>query len=329
MSGGSLSPIRRHAQTLPPDQFSLILIGTVIVASLLPVTGTALDVAGTISNAAIFVLFFFHGLRLSHASVWAGMKQWRLQLTVLAFGFGVMPLAGLSLATLLPAMLSPQLWLGVLFLCALPSTVQSAIAYSSLAKGNVAASLIAAALSNLLGVILTPLIVTLLLSVSGAAVGLGAVVKIATLLLLPFILGQVAQKWLAPWAERHKVWVGRMDKVTIVLAVYTAFSAAMAEAIWSRVSIGQLAIVTVVLILLLTFALGATWVIGGALGWPREDRITLLFSGSQKTLATGAPMARILFPGPDAGLIIIPLMIYHQMQLIISAWIATRLNRAT
>ncbi len=314
---------------LIPDAFIIILLGVVILAALVPATGAALEGVSILSNAAIFALFFFHGLRLSHAAVWSGLKQWRLQLVILGFGFGVMPLAGLFIATIIPTVLGSGLWIGVLFLCALPSTVQSAIAYSSLGRGNVAASLIAAALSNLLGVVLTPIIVALLLTVSGAEVGLSAIVKIATLLLLPFVLGQVMQHWLKAWAERHKAWISRMDKLTIVLAVYAAFSAAVADGIWERLSVVQLLILLMVVGLLLAFAMTATWALGGALGFLREDRITLLFSGSHKTLATGAPMARILFPGPEAGLIIIPLMLYHQLQLIVSAWLAAKLSRAT
>ena len=314
---------------LIPDPFIIILLGVVVFAALLPAKGIALDGVGILSNAAIFALFFFHGLRLSHSAVWSGLKHWRLQIIILGFGFCVMPLAGLALATIMPSVLEPGLWIGVLFLCALPSTVQSAIAYSSLARGNVAASLIAAALSNLLGVVLTPLIVSLLLTVSGAEVGVSAIIKIATLLLLPFVLGQVIQHWLKAWAERHKAWISRMDKLTIMLAVYAAFSAAVADGIWERLSLAQLLILLLIVSLLLAFAMAATWVLGGAFGFAHEDRITLLFSGSHKTLATGAPMARILFPGPEAGLIIIPLMLYHQLQLIVSAWLAVKLNRAT
>jgi solute carrier family 10 (sodium/bile acid cotransporter), member 7 len=314
---------------LIPDPFILILFGVILFATFLPARGQALDGVGMLSNAAIFALFFFHGLRLSHASVWAGMKEWRLQLTILGFGFVVMPLAGLMLATLMPTLLSQTLWTGILFLCALPSTVQSAIAYSSLAKGNVAAALIAAALSNLVGVVLTPLIMALMLHISGAEVGFGAVLKIAGLLLFPFLLGQAAQRWLGHWAQRHKAWIGRLDKVTIALAVYTAFSAAIIEGVWERLSGTDIGALLIVVTVLLGFACLATWALGRSLGMARADRITLLFSGSHKTLATGAPMARILFPGAEAGLIIIPLMIYHQMQLIISAWLAARLARAT
>lgn len=314
---------------LIPDRFILILIAVIILASILPARGGALVIMSHISNAAIFTLFFFHGLRLSSRAVWDGVRHWRLQLSVLLFGFVAMPVTGLLLWRAMPDLLTPGLWIGVLFLCALPSTVQAAISSSSMAGGNVAASVVAAAISNLAGVVITPVAVALLAQASGGDVGLGAIGKTATLLLLPFILGQIARHWLAPWAERQRQWIGRMDRTTIVLAVYTAFSAAVIEGLWHRLDLFQFGALLVIILLLLGFAMAATWRLGGMMGFAQEDRITLLFSGSHKTLATGAPMARILFPGAEAGLIIIPLMLYHQLQLLISAWIAVRLNRSS
>jgi solute carrier family 10 (sodium/bile acid cotransporter), member 7 len=330
-----LSSARQSAITramlsrLIPDRFILLLLGVIALASFLPAQGSALSTVSTVSNIAIFSLFFFHGLRLSREAVWAGIKHWRLQLAIVAFTYAALPLAGLSLSLLMPALLSPGLWIGVLFLCALPSTVQAAISSSSMAGGNVAASVVAAALSNIAGVILTPLIVAGIASVSGTDVGLGSIGKIAGLLLLPFILGQIAHGWFGAWAERHKLWIGRMDRLTIILAVYVAFSAAVVDGLWQRLTLSEFGPLLLIVCGLLAFAFAATWWIGGALSFAREDRITLLYSGSHKTLATGAPMARILFPGAEAGLIIIPLMLYHQLQLIISPWTATRLTRST
>lgn len=314
---------------LVPDRFILMLLGVIIAASLLPAQGTTLSTVSALSNIAIFSLFFFHGLRLSREAVWAGIRHWRLQIAIIVVTFAVLPLAGLALSQLLPTLLTPGLWLGVLFLCALPSTVQAAISSSSMAGGNIAASVVAAALSNILGVILTPLIVAAVASASGVGVGLGPVGKIAGLLLLPFVLGQIAHGCYGAWAERHKRWIGRMDRLTIMLAVYVAFSAAVVDGLWHRLSGMQLGLLLFIITALLGFAFVASWWLGGMLGFAREDRITLLYSGAHKTLATGAPMARILFPGSEAGLIIIPLMLYHQLQLIISAWIAARLRRPT
>ncbi len=314
---------------LIPDTFVLVLMGVVLVALMIPANGRALDAIAVVSNTAIFSLFFFHGLKLAQDAVWAGIRHWRLQLAVLVCTFGAMPLFGLGASSLLGNWLSPELWLGVLFLCVLPSTVQSAIAYSSMAGGNVAASLVAAATSNLLGVVLTPLLFTAMVSIGGDGIGLASVGKVALLLLLPFGLGQVARRWLANWAERHRAWIGRMDRLTIVLAVYVAFSAATNEGVWSQLSAAEMLALLGVVTLLLALAFWGCWMLGGWMGLSRADRITLFYSGSHKSLATGAPMARILFPAAQAGLIIIPLMLYHQLQLIVSAWLAGRFNRST
>lgn len=312
---------------LIPDKFILLLLATIGLATLLPAQGRGLALVSTIANIAIFSLFFFHGLRLAHEAVWAGLKHWRLQLAVLGFVFGVMPLMGLGASVLVSDFLSPSIWMGVLFLCVLPSTVQSAIAYSSVAGGNVAASVIAAAMSNLAGVVLTPLLFAALAQIGGAESDLSTIGRIAGLLLLPFVLGQIARHWLATWAERNRGWIGRLDKLTIVITVYVAFSAAVTEGLWSQLNGEEMLRLLAFVTVLLGFAMGGSWLLGGALGFSRDDRITLLFSGAHKSLATGAPMARILFPAAQAGMIVIPLMIYHQLQLMVSAWIAARLSR--
>jgi solute carrier family 10 (sodium/bile acid cotransporter), member 7 len=305
---------------LIPDQFILILLATIALASFVPAQGMGLDVAKHLSNVAIFSLFFFHGLRLAHQAVWDGLKHWRLQ-------FAVLPLLGLAFATVGGEWISPQLWLGVLFLCVLPSTVQAAIASSSMAGGNVAASVIAAALSNLAGVILTPLLFALLARIGGTSVDLSTVGRIAQLLLLPFILGQFAQRWLFAWAARHKTWIGRLDRTTIVITVFVTFSIATNEGLWQKLSLPELGRLLVLIIVLLALALALAWAIGRLLGFDHADRATLLFSGAHKSLATGAPMATILFPAAQAGMIVIPLMLYHQLQLMISAVLAARLGK--
>lgn len=312
---------------LIPDKFILLLLATIGLATLIPARGSGLTIVSAISNIAIFSLFFFHGLRLAHEAVWAGLKHWRLQLAVLGFVFGAMPLLGLGASAVIDDAISPSLWVGVLFLCALPSTVQSAIAYSSVAGGNVAASVIAAAMSNLAGVVMTPLVFAALAQVGGAEADLSTIGRIAALLLLPFALGQIARRWLAAWAERNRGWIGKLDKLTIVITVYVAFSAAVTDGLWGRLDGAEMLRLFAFTCLLLAAAMGGAWALGGALGLAREDRITLLFSGSHKSLATGAPMARILFPAAQAGMIVIPLMIYHQLQLMVSAWIAARLSR--
>jgi solute carrier family 10 (sodium/bile acid cotransporter), member 7 len=310
-----------------PDRFILILLATILVATLLPARGAWLVIAGHVSNAAIFSLFFFHGLRLERSAVWAGLMHWRLQLAILGCTFVLLPLFALAFKGAIPQALPPELWAGIFFLSALPSTVQAAIASTSMAKGNVAASVVAAAISNLSAVVLTPLILAAMLSIGAGGTDFSAIGRIAALLLLPFALGQIARAWLANWAERNRAWIGRLDRLTIVLAIYVAFSAAVNEGLWGRLSGATLLVLTGVAIAMLALAFAASWGAGAVIGLAREDRVSLFFAGAHKSLATGAPMARILFPAATAGLIVIPLMIYHQLQLMVSAWIAARWSR--
>lgn len=312
---------------LIPDRFILILIATLVIATLLPATGALLDAIGWASNAAIFALFFLHGARLSRQAVVDGARRWRLLVAVLGFGYGAMPLAMLAVSHALSGRFAPELLVGLVFLGVLPTTVQSSIAYASIARGNVATAVIASAVSNLCGVIATPLLFAVLASAAFGHVSLGGIGKIATLLLLPFALGQGLRQWVLPTITRYSGVAGMMDKLTIVLAVFVAFSSAATQGVWQRIDAGALVALAVVVAGLLVTAFAAAWALGGALGLDRGDRATLLFSGAHKSLATGAPLARILFPPAAAGAAILPLLLYHQLQLMLSAVIAARLAR--
>lgn len=315
-------------RSLVPDSFVLMLVGAIVIATIIPVGAGVLRIAGIISTAAIVLLFFFHGLRLSREAVVAGLLRWRLHLAILGFGYLLFPLGGLALMPLSEAWLSPMLVLGLLFLGVLPTTVQSSIAYTSIARGNVAAAVVAAAASNIAGVVLTPLLFAAFAEVGGGEIDLSSIMKIATMLLLPFTLGQIARIWLAAWIERWRSVTARLDRLTIVLAVYVAFAQAAQGGLWQQIGGTELAILGGLVILLMLIVFAAAWGFGRALGFDRGDRTTLLFCGGQKSLATGAPMARVLFPGPEAAAMLLPLILYHQCQLIFSAIIAPRLAKA-
>jgi sodium/bile acid cotransporter 7 len=311
-----------------PDRFVLMLLLTVAVAAVLPVTGQAAVYAGYGVSVAIFLLFFLHGLRLPRAEVIVAMKNWRLQGLIFAFTFAFMPLLGLA-ASQAPAGLLPHgLVIGLLFLGILPSTVQSAISYSSLAGGNIAASVMASALLNLAGIIMTPLLVALLIGADGgAAISSDTVIKILSILLLPFALGQIVQAWLGAWAQRNKSLLTLLDRSSIAIAVYVAFSSAVAGGKMQTLGWSVLAVLCAIILLMLVLSMLAAWGLGGLLGLPRADRISLLFAGSHKSIATGAPLAAILFAGPQAGIVILPALIYHQLQLVLSAPLASRLAK--
>ncbi|HEY0014377.1 MAG TPA: bile acid:sodium symporter family protein [Allosphingosinicella sp.] len=312
---------------LLPDRFILWLLAAAAFGVLLPVRGSAASTVDAFTLAAIFALFFLHGVRLPREALKAGVTDWRLHAAILALTFAAFPAAALLLSKVAPGLLSGGLWLGFLFLSALPSTVQSSIAYTSMARGNVAGAVAAAAFSNLAGVFLTPLLVVFMVGAEGASVSAGGVLRIVLLLFAPFLIGHALRPWLRAPVEARPGLTRTVDKGTILLAVYGAFSAATAGGIWSSVPPAELAILVALCLLLLAIVLGAAWGLGSA--FPRESRAAILFCGSVKSLASGAPMARILFPGAAAGLVILPIMIFHSAQLIVCAWIAARLGANT
>jgi sodium/bile acid cotransporter 7 len=256
------------------------------------------------------------------------MKNWRLQGLIFTFTFAFMPLLGLAASQAPGGLLPHGLVIGLLFLGILPSTVQSAISYSSLAGGNIAASVMASALLNLAGIVMTPLLVALLIGADGgAAISSDTVIKILSILLLPFALGQIVQAWLGAWAQRNKSLLTLLDRSSIAIAVYVAFSSAVAGGKMQTLGWSVLAVLCAIILLMLVLSMLAAWGLGGLLGLPRADRISLLFAGSHKSIATGAPLAAILFAGPQAGIVILPALIYHQLQLVLSAPLASRLAK--
>jgi sodium/bile acid cotransporter 7 len=283
-------------------------------------------VSSDASTIAIGLLFFLYGARLSTADALAGLRHWRLHGTVLLATFVLFPLLGLAVQLLPAAVLPGQLAVGVLFLCCLPSTVQSSIAFTSVAKGNVPAAICAASLSNLVGIVITPLLIGLLMSTRGGISG-QAVLAIAAQLLAPFLLGQLLRRWIGGWITRYRAMLSLVDRGSILLVVYTAFSDGMRAGIWHQLS--GVALVSVVLVnaALLAAVLAVTSVVPRWLGFDAGDRITILFCGSKKSLASGLPMASVLFAGHGVGLLVLPLMLFHQLQLMVCAWLAGRYAR--
>ncbi len=313
---------------LIPDRFVLLLFCAVLLGWLLPVSGVGLPVAQNVSFVGIFALFFLHGLKLPREEVRRAAKGWRLQAAMLVFTFAVMPLAGLAVAKVAAIWLPPLLVAGLIYCAILPSTVQSAISYASLGKGNVAASVVGAAVSNIFGIVATPALFALLLGgVTGSGIGGDVVLKIMTLLVLPFALGQVAQRWLGAWAAREKRLLSFFDRGVIVLAVYVAFSSAVSSGALAQIKGMDLVELLLAGSALLAFAFGAAWLTGRVMKLDKADRVSLLFAGAHKSLATGAPMAALLFPPEIAGVMILPAIFYHQLQLIASAPLAGWLAR--
>ncbi|GGQ84463.1 bile acid:sodium symporter [Streptomyces asoensis] len=307
---------------MPVDPYILLLLGTVGLAALFPARGTAADVASGASTAAIAFLFFLYGARLSTREALDGLKHWRLHLTVLGCTFLVFPLLGLAARGLVPVLLTQPLYQGLLFLTLVPSTVQSSIAFTSIARGNVPAAICAGSFSSLVGIVVTPLLAAALLG-SGGGFSADSLVEIVLQLLVPFLAGQVLRRWIGGFVTRHKKVLGLVDRGSILLVVYTAFSEGMVQGTWHQVSAVRLGGLLVVEAVLLAVMLTLTWYGGKALRFGREDRIAIQFAGSKKSLASGLPMASVLF-GAHASLAVLPLMLFHQMQLMVCAVIARR-----
>ncbi|WP_051971692.1 bile acid:sodium symporter family protein [Massilia sp. 9096] len=315
---------------LAPDRFTMYLLGTVLLASLLPCRGGVAIALGHITTFAIGLLFFLHGAKLSREALVSGLTHWRLHLLVLASTFAMFPLLGLLLKPLATPLVGPQLYLGVLFLCTLPSTVQSSIAFTSMARGNVAAAVCSASASNFFGIFLTPLLVsTIVVHGSGAGGGssLDAIMTIVEQLLLPFLAGQFLRPWIGAWVDKHKPMLKIVDQGSILLVVYTAFSESVNEGLWHQLAPSALVGLVVLNCVLLAIALCVATFVSRRLGFSREDEITIVFCGSKKSLASGVPMAKVLFAPGALGMIILPLMLFHQIQLMVCAVLAQRWSR--
>jgi solute carrier family 10 (sodium/bile acid cotransporter), member 7 len=308
-----------------PDNFTIALLAVIFAASVIPCQGESAYVFDVITTAAIALLFFFHGAKLSREAVIAGATHWRLHLIVLACTFVMFPLLGLALQPVLQPLVTPQLYLGILFLCVLPSTVQSSIAFTAMARGNVPAAICSASASNLIGIFLTPALVALIVVAhSGGHSQLGSVINIVMQLLLPFIAGQVARRWIGRWVDQHKILTRIVDQGSILLVVYTAFSEAVVQGLWRQVPPIALAGLLVVCAVILALALSISTLISRRIGFKKEDEITIVFCGSKKSLASGVPIAKVLFASHSVGAIVLPLMVFHQMQLMVCAVLAQR-----
>ena len=307
-----------------PDPLIVLIILAVIIAIIAPARGNFADIFGQLTNVAIALLFFLYGARLSTQEALNGLKHWRLHLTILAFTFMVYPLIGIALRPL-TAVISHDMYLGILFLTLVPSTVQSSVAFTSIAKGNVAGAIVSASASNLVGVVVTPLLVMLLMGTGGGVhIDTSVFGEIALLLLAPFVLGQFTRRWVGKVAQSKATKV--VDRGSIAMVVYSAFSKGVVDGVWTSISLWDLAFLVVFAAAFVAFMLWLTRKASQKMGFNRADTIAIEFCGSKKSLATGLPMASVIFAsgGASLGLLILPLMIYHQVQLMMCSWLAAR-----
>ncbi|MGE4535992.1 MAG: bile acid:sodium symporter family protein [Desulfovibrio sp.] len=319
-------------EKMAKDWFLAGMVLAVALATVFPEFGSSGGAmhAEQVSNWGIFMIFLLHGLALSTEHLRRGMSRWKLHLLVQAMTFVVFPILYFPFRALFGGLMPSGLLLGFLYLCALPSTVSSSVAMTAIAKGNVPAAIFNATLSSLLGIVLTPSIVELIEGVQGAG-GLSfghAVVNISLMLLLPFVLGQVLRPFLGNLASRHRKFINTFDKLVIVVLVYGTFCDSVKSGLWTHTGLEVLVVTLGGAALLLALALFLSSWIGKRMGMPVEDRITAVFCGSKKTLASGVPMARLIFgANPALGLIVLPIMFYHPLQLFVCSLLASRYAR--
>ena len=308
-----------------PDNMTMMLLTVVLTASLFPAGVRIAPDLDLLTVLMIGLLFFLHGAKLSREAVIAGATHWRLHLAVLCCTFVLFPLLGLLLKPALLTLLTPELYIGILFLCVLPSTVQSSIAFTAVARGNVPAAICSASASNLLGIFVTPVLVGLMvISSHGSHSSLDSILKIVYQLLLPFVAGQVARRWIGGWVDSHKGLLKVVDQGSILLVVYAAFSEAVRQGLWRQVPPATvLNLILVCCLLLGLMMLSISWS-SRRFGFSKEDEITIVFCGSKKSLATGVPMAKVLLTSSTVSMVLLPLMLFHQIQLMVCAVLASR-----
>ena len=316
-------PFAKLLSRSPIDPYLIAIVSMIGLATIVPAEGAATHVFSVITTVVIGLLFFLYGAKLSRENIVRGVTAWRLHLLIMASTFILFPLLAKGVQLAFPHALTPELYTGLIFLATLPSTVQSSIAFTSIARGNVSVAVCAASASSLLGIFVTPLMTEALLGAHGG-ISLDRVWDIVLQLLVPFLAGQMLRPWIGNWLTTHKPITSIVDRGSILLVVYAAFSEGVANGIWHQLSLDNLAVLLVMNAVLLAVVLCVTTFVSRRLGYSREDEISIVFCGSKKSLAAGLPMANVLFPAHSVGLIVLPLMLFHQIQLMVCATMARR-----
>ena len=320
-----LSSIWRY---LVREWFLAGMLLAVLSASLVPDAGRSggwLHMEHAV-DIGVAIVFFLHGLTISFESFKAGLMRWPVHVVVQLLTFACFPLLYYPFRALFGSVIPPALMLGFLYLCVLPSTITSSVAMTGMARGNVPAAIFNATLSSLIGIGMTPLLVNVMANTQGSQLPLlDTVLSIARMLLLPLIVGQLLRPWLFGWFQRYKSVTGKLDKIVILMLVYAAFCDSVAAGLW-RDHGPEIVVVTLAgAAVLLAVVLALSTLIARRLGFGKEDEITIVFCGSKKTLASGVPMATLLFgTHPSLGLIVLPIMFYHQLQLFVCSMLAQR-----
>lgn len=279
-----------------------------------------------LTKAGVALVFFLNGAGLSFKALKDGIFRWRLHLLIQSSTFLLFPLVGGLFLLVAGRWISPDLKLGLFYLCAMPSTVSSSVAMTSAARGNVPVAVFNATLSSLLGVVITPLWMSLMLNTSGQHMDIMKVfIDLVKWLVLPLVIGQLMRPLIGGWIHKHKKLTQIADRGTILILVYTSFCDSFAKHIWTGNSPATMILTLAATLGLFFLILRLLWTVCDRFGIAPEFRAAVVFCGTKKSLATGVPMAHLIFAGnPALGLILLPIMVYHPLQLLICTPLANR-----
>lgn len=282
------------------------------------------------TKAGVAIIFLLQGLTLPAAALRKGVSQWRLHLLIQCFTFLLFPVLGIALDKVAGGLLPADLRLGFLYLCVLPSTVSTSVVLTGLAGGNTVGAIFNAVLSNVLGVFITPIWIAWLMKAGGSTQALGPVVaEIVLLLLVPLGIGQVLRLRLAGFADKRKKILGNVASGIILFIVFAAFCNSVKQRLWSQHGLGVTLSAALGVLVVFALAMGLVEAISRLLKLDRGDRIAASFCAPQKTLASGVPMAKIIFGAhPGLGLILLPILFYHPLQLFVCGVLADRWGRS-
>lgn len=313
------------------DGFLLMLLLVIILAYLFPSAGIQKEPVSLeqLANYGLTGIFFFYGLRLNPKSLYADLNNWRMHIIIQLTTFVVFPLIVLPFYTLFSSEETKLLWLGTFYLATLPSTVSSSVVMVSNAGGNIPSAIFNASISSILGIFLTPLWMSLFLTASTENFDMGSIfLKLVLQVLLPVVLGLLLHGYFGKFAERHKKKLRYFDQSVILLIIYTSFCHSFADGIFSNISLTDIFLLTGLMVLLFFLVYFLVYLVCRLMGFSLRDRITVLFCGSKKSLVHGTVMSKVLFPQATiAGIIILPIMLYHALQLLIVSILAQHFAR--
>lgn len=313
-----------------PEPFILTLAFMILLAYFIPNIGMTPAYEPfklkSFTDIGIAFIFFFYGLKLNSEKIRLGLKNWHLHISIQGITFVLFPLLVLAFMPLANTAVYHHIWLGLFFLATLPSTVSSSVVMVSIAKGNLTGAIFNASLSGLLGVVITPLWMSFFVHQIGHIDYGDVILQLITQIVLPVNLGILLQRFWGAFAERHKARLALFDKTIILLIVYQSFSHSFTSGIFRNIGAELITYLFVSVLILFFVMLYLSGKIAAWMRFNREDRITLVFCGTKKSLIHGTVMANVLFVGVEnSGVFLLPIMIYHAFQLFYISIVAERM----